>query len=575
MGQKSSKIRLGFEIGSGREIFIEPSHLIVTGITQQSGKTTTLEALIQRSSLKAIVFKTKPGEKSFTSGTMVAPFFRERSDYEFVRSLIEAYTREKIFIEKGALMTLCKGSKSLLDIKMRVDEEINKGKLRGIKEEIYTRLQHYLENLIPQIQYANFSSVLNIGEGINIMDLERFSDEAQSLIIRSVADEVLKTSRDTILVIPEAWKFIPQKRNNPCKVAIESYVRQGATNKNFIWIDSQDMSNVDKTPLKQISTWILGYQSERNEVAHTLDQISLPQKQKPKEDDIMKLSIGQFYLSSREQVVKVYVQPAWLEKDKAWKISTGEMELEDAISSKPLPSFNIPLAPGAISPLPQPPGQNGFATKKEVAALRLDFFNKIDQLASDFQNGINNLVQNIRKLQPSAEIDEDHLVSLVLQKLPPQKITGQPAAAMDIDAIVAEVVKKIPRSPGAVTYQVAPLEKIKKDFLQEIREKIIGDVEGLNHNEKTLLKFMETREGDIKPAEIISKCFMWASGGPASARASAMLGTLVNKQLVDKTPGGRYRKALRKRIESLMGNHKATDQEMNAVYDHILATLIG
>ena len=45
-------IKLGYEIKTGKVISINPSHLIVTGITQLSGKTTTLEALIKRSRLK-------------------------------------------------------------------------------------------------------------------------------------------------------------------------------------------------------------------------------------------------------------------------------------------------------------------------------------------------------------------------------------------------------------------------------------------------------------------------------------------------------------------------------------------
>jgi hypothetical protein len=61
-------VKLGYEIKTGKEVSVKPSHLIVTGITQLSGKTTTLEALIKRSGLKAVIFKTKIGEKSFTEG---------------------------------------------------------------------------------------------------------------------------------------------------------------------------------------------------------------------------------------------------------------------------------------------------------------------------------------------------------------------------------------------------------------------------------------------------------------------------------------------------------------------------
>lgn len=54
-------IKLGYEVGSGQEVNINLSRLIATGITQLSGKTTSEEALIERSGKQAIVFKTKIG----------------------------------------------------------------------------------------------------------------------------------------------------------------------------------------------------------------------------------------------------------------------------------------------------------------------------------------------------------------------------------------------------------------------------------------------------------------------------------------------------------------------------------
>lgn len=556
------KIKLGYKVGSGEEVFVFPSHLIVTGITQQSGKTTTLEALITRSESKAIVFKTKIGEKSFSSGTVVPPFFRDRSDYEFVRSLIEAYSKEKLFIEKGTLMNLCKGSKSLIEIKTRVDDGLATGKLRGIKEEIYTRLQHYLENLIPQIQYANFSSTLNLVDGINIMDLERFTDEAQSLIIRSVADEVLKNGKDTIIVIPEAWKFIPQRFNNPCKHAVESYIRQGATNNNFIWVDSQDMSGVDKAPLKQVSTWILGYQSERNEVKHTLDQISLPKKSKPAEDDIMNLTIGNFYLSSREQVVKVYVQPSWLSDEDAWKIATGKKDLSEAVVSKPLPSFSFP-----VQQLKKEEA-NGYATKKDLAQLRVDFFNKIDQLVTD----VNNYLQN---LQPNhTTIDEDHIVGLVLQKLPQQKQSI--SLPINTDQIITEVLKRIPKQSGSVTYEVSPLEKIKKDFLIEAKDKIISKVSQLDEQQKKMLLWIEQGGVGTNKAKIFENCFgKSATGGSTYSALQNKLSEIKNSELVRIDTANRVYPYLIDAITKNIEQYGAKKDEIDSVYNHILVSILN
>jgi len=558
-------IKLGYEIKTGKEVVIKPSHLIVTGITQLSGKTTTLEALIKRSKLKAVIFKTKIGEKSFTEGTEVAPFFRDRSDYEFVKSLIEAYAKEKLFLEKGTLMRLCKGSSSLIDIKKRVDDELASGKLRGLKEEIHTRLQHYLENLIPQIQYANLSKTLDIREGINIMNLERFSEEAQSLIIQSVADEVLKTMKGVIIVIPEAWKFLPQKYNNPCKRVVESFIRQGATNNNYIWIDSQDMAGVDKIPLKQISTWILGYQAERNEVKHTLDEISLPKKLKPKEEEIMTLKKGHFFLSSYEGVYSVYVQPSWLSDEEAIKIAKGKLDVDKI------------QAPDNLTPYSRPTQEreqgkveirfDDSKIRKDFIELRQDFFNKIQEL----QNFEQKLAEQIYNLKSQThEVNEDEIISKVLQKIP--TFNG---ATIDKDLIIKEVLLRIPKSTGNIVYEVVPLEKIKKDFLEEAKNKILEDIGKLSNNAKRTLKYLEVKGVGCSTSEICMKGFMYSqgSGGYAKIVNDAMK-ELESYLVAEKQANGTNYGKLKNRIRFLLEGHDATEQEMEQIYSHIIMEML-
>jgi len=561
-----SNIKLGYEIPTAKPVYVSPSHLIVTGITQLSGKTTTLEALLLRSPFKSIVFKTKVGEKSFSEGTTVAPFFRDRSDYEFVRSLIEAYAKEKMTIEKGTLMSLCKGSKNLIEIKKRVDDELTEGKIRGIILEIYTRLQHYLENLIPQIQYANFSSTLNIVDGINIMNLERFSEEAQSLIIQSVADEVLKHQHDIVIVIPEAWKFLPQKYNNPCKRVVESYIRQGAANNNFIWLDSQDMAGVDKIPLKQISTWILGYQAERNEVKHTLDQISLPKASKPKEDDIMGLGIGQFFLSDREGVVKVYVQPDWIHDDLAIEVAKGLVDSAEVALKKPLQKINIPVRNEAVKP---GAAEAGYATKKELTQIRIDFFNKIQNLTEDVNNAINNYI-NSNNQEP---VDYDHVVGLVLQKIPAR--SADTSAPVDINAIVTQVLSKIPASQGNVTYTVAPLEKIKKDFLNEAKGKIISTITGFDEQQRKILKWIEQNGKNTTKAQVFENCFGKASTSGGTYQALVKKVTdMKGAEMIRVDTAQRIFPNLKDRIREMIGQYEATEPEINNLYNHILMELL-
>jgi hypothetical protein len=230
--------------------------------------------------------------------------------------------------------------------------------------------------------------------------------------------------KDTIIVIPEAWKFIPQKYNNPCKRAVESFIRQGATNNNFIFVDSQDMAGVDKTPLKQISTWILGYQSEINEVKHTLDEISLPNKSKPKPEDIMTLRIGHFFLSSYDGVKKVYVQPSWLDDEKAKLIAKGELDINTI--EKP-----ESLVPFSIVPTNREKMEIMFddsKIRKELIELRQDIFDKFQE----HQNYLQKLSEKVYSLE-SKKIDVDDITSKILQKIKFPELTSSFKINSDVD----------------------------------------------------------------------------------------------------------------------------------------------
>src|SRR5437867_799864 len=97
-------IHLGYEVGTGKPVEIPLGHLCVTGQTQLSGKTTTLEALIDRSKLTAISFVTKRGEGRFENSHRIPPFFRQRADWQFVAGLLEATLREKLKFQRPWIM---------------------------------------------------------------------------------------------------------------------------------------------------------------------------------------------------------------------------------------------------------------------------------------------------------------------------------------------------------------------------------------------------------------------------------------------------------------------------------------
>lgn len=564
-------IKLGYEVGTAKEINIPESHLIVTGLTQMAGKTTTLESLIKRSKKKAIVFRTKVGEKSFLSGAIIPPYFKDRSDWQFIQGLVEATIKERLrSFERAKIIQICKmtSGNSLFEFKKKVDERLGETKINNFEKDILTNLQAYLEIVLPKLQSITFSSTLDLNEGLNIIDLERFSrdPEVQSLIIRSVLEEVLYKFKNTIIVIPEAWKFIPQSRGNPCKLMVEEFIRQGATNKNFLWIDSQDMTGVDKTPLKQISEWILGYQSEKNEVKHTLDQLPIPKSSKPKEDDIMSLGTGVFYYASRDITTKVYVQPFWLDDEKSKQIALGELKVSEIDVPQDIKQYKISIKKDENQQLDTQETEKRF--NKELTEMRTDFFNKIE----DIQEQLNKAFTGIYDIKNSnKEIDIDLIIGKVLQKIPTNNNPTSPT--IDIDSIVQKVMSKV--QTGQIVYEVSPIEKIKKDFIQTAKEKILQDVSTISEDAKKLLKYLESRTIAVTINELCVKCFlMKQSGGNYGQVVNNAGKELIENNLGEKQTNGRFKGLLKKRITELLQIHESTDIEINNLYDHIIMEIL-
>jgi len=572
------KIKLGYEVETGKEVDIKMSHMIVTGVTQEAGKTTTLESLIKRSKKRSIVFRTKIGEKSFLEGTKIPPYFKDKSDWQFVQGLVEATIKEKLRSwDRSAIIRLCKqtGGSSLLEFKKKIDERLEEPKINNFERDIFTNLQAYLEIVLPKLQSINFSKELNLVDGLNIIDLERFSrdEEVQSLIIRSVVEEVLHNFKDVIVVIPEFWKFSPQKRGNPCKQIIEEFVRQGATNENYIWIDAQDMSGVDKTPLKQVSTWILGYQSERNEVKHTIDQIPLPSKSKPKPDDIMNLGKGVFYLATRDGVIKTYVQPFWLDDSRAKKVALGKLK----ISELDAPEAKIPFALAIKQPeqITEKPSIDFSETtkrfNKELNEMRTDFFNKLQEVQEQFTKVYQDIFEI--KNQPKQEIDEETIISKVLQKIPTQP-TQQVSAVGNEEEIIKKVLARVP-SGGMKTYEVVPLEKLKKDFLEEAKNKLLAVISSCDEKQKKMLKWIEQRGSYANKKDIFYNCFgAGATSGGAYQELVKKLTDMKIKEILKIDTHNRVYPILKARISQLIEQYGATKEEINQVYDHILMELL-
>ncbi len=349
----SQSIHLGYVVGTGEPVEIPLRHTAVTGQTQESGKTTTLEGLISRSGLQAVAYVTKRGESSFHVMHPIPPYFQERADWKFVLSLLEASTETKLKFEQSWIMRASEGARTLQDVRANISRFLDGVKAppltvkpkkgtepkerwlqkpaRGLSGDVYYVLSKYLDGIMPQLAEMPYTTTLELAGGLNVMDLRDYEFPLQALVIRSVTDRIREHLDGTINIIPEAWKFAPKFRGSPVRLAAEEYVREAAAMKNFLWIDSQDLAGVADVLMRQVGVWLFGVQRATREIWRALEHMpeGLPAK-RPRPADIATLSKGQFYVCFGKEMHKVYVQPAWMTAAHAEAIARGEEDVESA-----------------------------------------------------------------------------------------------------------------------------------------------------------------------------------------------------------------------------------------------------
>jgi hypothetical protein len=353
-------ILLGFEIGTGRRVEIpETGHLAWFGQTQLSGKTTALEAIAFRGGLRAVAFITKQGEGGFLTGRMIPPYFSEPTNDEeqplwrWVKSILEASQQRKLNFEEAWIIRCCedpRSAKTLKDVHENIKsllggegDYVEKGRgkkkkrewkylrkpVSGINAGVYTSLKAYFDIVMPQLARLPYTKKLSLGDGLNVMDLRDYAMETQALVIRSVMEWVYQHEKNVRVIVPEAQDFVPQGKNSPVKMACETLVRKAGANRNFMWLDSQDMAAVDKIMLRACSIVGIGVQTEGHEIDRSLASLFTPALRAV---DIARLKIGEFFVRTPEaRVSKCYVQPAWMDSElHAQAIAKGEETVSSA-----------------------------------------------------------------------------------------------------------------------------------------------------------------------------------------------------------------------------------------------------
>lgn len=319
----TTTVRLGYAVPMGAPVDVPLKHLAICGQTQEAGKTTALEGLITRSGLKALTFVTKRGEGSFTTSTRHRPYFREQADWQFVASILEASRGERLKFERAWIIRASRGAQTLREVQINIKRGMKTAK--GLSLDVFTVLDAYLDVVVPQIADVNWTDLIELKPGVNVMDLSDIPTEMQHLVIKSSLDWVLQHGQQVVIVIPEAWKFIPQGRGTPVKLAAEALIRQGASLKNYVWLDSQDLGGIDKAILRSVAVWLLGVQREANEIKRTLSNIPAGVT-KPTAADLATLDLGEFYACWGKHAIKTYAQPTWLGDDTAHDIAVGRVQ---------------------------------------------------------------------------------------------------------------------------------------------------------------------------------------------------------------------------------------------------------
>ena len=406
------RILLGYVVKTGDPVYLEDGHTVITGMTQLSGKTTGVEALVARGDVVAVTFLTKRGEKGFRNQREIQPYFREQKkgnliDWQYVEAIVEATMGEKMKIERSFIIDCCNGSprRSLEPAKSLEEVYANfktaqKDSTRGLDISIFTNLAAYFEIILPQIRKYDFASKLNLAKGFNVMNLIGMENEMQQLVIESTISYILNNLKDTVIVLPEAHKFIPQGLKTPVKKTALLFAREGATNRNYMWIDTQETTSVAKAILKQCSNWIMGYQQEKNEVANVRENIG---RRKISEEDIMNLKLGHFIASLHQKIYHVYILPAGIEEEVGRAVAMEKISVQEVRAGLEMRESKL------IIKEPEPelkrvrPINGRFPTSQEHMKLQTELGEANRKLVEDEEEYERNL-QTLKKEKSDLEI---------------------------------------------------------------------------------------------------------------------------------------------------------------------------
>jgi hypothetical protein len=281
-----SLLLLGYTVeAQPKPAFIREGHVLVLGLPQSSGKTTCIEGLLSKwpgnehKKKKIIAFISKRGEETFSGFRKIDPFINTNPDADFLSLVVESVLvvkRAKHVSRKINLIMaeLCHNAKSLNHVlrnatrmRKRLEKEKYSDKLR---RDVCKLVECYLSDILPnqgrpsqedaEFKFANSIQFDGTDNNNVVMNISGLEDEVQTLVIGSVAYEVLKNHPDALLVVPGAWTIFLSNGSSLGRFHIESLIAEGAHNGNYVITESVIIEEVPLHVRRQMSTILLGYQ---------------------------------------------------------------------------------------------------------------------------------------------------------------------------------------------------------------------------------------------------------------------------------------------------------------------------
>ena len=579
------RIHLGYEVIAGQEagtaeahaVTIPMHHMMITGMTRLSGKTTTIEALLSRlpEGFTALVFRTKRGEVEFTGAHRVEPYFRPSVDWEYVESLLEAAMKQRLKFERSWVIRASRNATTLRDVYDNIQKQLENEKLRGIDESVYTNLQAYFEKILPQLEEHPFADQLELESGVNVMELGHLSEEVQALVISSCLEVVQDRLNRTVVVIPEAWLFLPQARGNPVKWSAQRVIRQGGASENYLWLDSQDVTTVTKDVLKSAGVWLMGRQQELNEVKRVLDQ--LPTRQKPKPDEVMTLPVGHFYVATEDICKKVYVQPAWGSPEDALAVASGVNPLEAVRGG--MPTSRMDRSPAKPETADRTELTDAWRRNEELISMLAEAEEARDQAAAELSQWMEFAEKKDKQVdQAEAKLEEleAELGPLQQLKLALENVLGavpqyQPPELTDqfMEGIAVMVANRLGQTP--TVQMLAPLDALKRQYQLDTVNRLAAEADSFNDQQRRGLEWL-LAVGKSTTFRQLCLGLGLPTGGDGYVKFSQGMNDLVKKDWVHKDKQGLKAKVDEK-VEKVLEAYSPTPEEVQETVNHLVASL--